>query len=279
MQSAEGRGTILEDNCTAQVELKNISKYYRYPFGDVIALKSVSFDVHAGEFIAIIGPKGSGKSTLINIIGCMENPTSGIMRILDTNLISIDERELDKFRLENISLISPLLRLNPQKSLRQILQDRLIFKYPTSCSQEKILFSLTKAGIPSSYWEIPTEELTEEMKLRGSIARALVTDPTILILDEPLKKIDTSSMLEVLVLLKALNNHGITIIIATEDPIIARRANRQLWLHEGGLMEDKKVKADGSFVSDDSIFKRSGLMRAQGFDTFMYGGKSNFHLE
>ncbi|MCA1917408.1 ATP-binding cassette domain-containing protein [Methanospirillum hungatei] len=279
MQSAEGRGTILEDSCTAHVELKNITKYYRYPFGDVIALKSVSFDVHAGEFIAIIGPKGSGKSTLINIIGCMETPTSGFLRILDTDLISIDEKELDKFRLENISLISPLLRLNPQKSLRQILQDRLIFKYPSSCSQEKILFSLTKAGVPQSYWEIPTEELTEEMKLRGSIARALVTDPTILILDEPLKKIDTSSMLEVLVLLKVLNNQGITIIIATEDPIIARRANRQLWLHEGSLMEDKRVKTDGRFVSDDSTFHRNGLIRTQGFDTIRYSGRSTLNPE
>ena len=80
-----------------------------------------------------------------------------------------------------------------------------------SCSQEKLQSSLTIAGVPPSLWEVPTENLTEEMRLRGSIARALVTDPIILILDEPLKKIDTSSMLEILLLLKKLNKKGITI--------------------------------------------------------------------
>ena len=265
MQSAKEKDVILLETYNPQIELENISKYYRYPFGDVIALKSVSFDVCAGEFIAIIGPKGSGKSTLINIIGCMEDHTSGSLRILHSNLSHIDEKDLDKFRLENISLISPLLRLNPQQCIRQILQDRLIFKYPMSCSQEKLQSSLTIAGVPPSLWEVPTENLTEEMRLRGSIARALVTDPIILILDEPLKKIDTSSMLEILLLLKKLNKKGITIIFATEDPIIARRANRQIWLHEGSLMQDKRIIDDGTCVCEESVFRNTDMLIKHSF--------------
>ncbi len=274
MLSAEERNTGHDEISTPQIELKNVSKYYHYPFGDVIALNSVSITIHEGEFVAVIGPRGSGKTTLINIIGCIDHPTSGSVKVLHTSLIDLQEKELDRFRVEHVSLVSPLLRLDPNKSIRQILQDRLIFKVHTISTEKKPEKAMELAGIPHMYWEIPTEEVPDDIQLRGSIARALVTEPKILVLDEPLKKFDLSVMGDILMLLKRLHDQGITVLVATEDPTIAKRTSRQIWLHEGCLMEDKRVTKTGHFISDDVILQRNADVYAQiPTDAFQRGKK------
>ncbi len=274
----EGKKTGHDGRNVPQIELKNVSKYYHYSFGDVIALNSVSMSIDGGEFIAIVGPKGSGKTTLINIIGCIDNPTSGSVKILENDLIDLGEKELDRFRIENISLVSPLLRLNPKKSIRQILQDRLVFKTHTKSTGVQAENAMERAAIPQLYWETPTEELNEEMLLRGSIARALVTDPKILVLDEPLKKFDLSIIGDILMLLKRLHDQGMTVIIATEDPNIARRTMRQIWLHEGSLMEDKRVTKAGHFISDELDLRRNEVMYHHKNDKKFVQIKRNFSM-
>lgn len=273
LRSAEEKNTGRDAISNLQIELKNVSKFYRYPFGDVVALKSVSFEVCKGEFIAIIGSRGSGKSTLINIIGCIDYPTSGSISILNTSLEDFDDKNFDRFRIDNVSLVSPLLRLDPKKSIKQVLQDRLIFKVHTKSTENKPEKAMELAGIPPMFWETPVEELSDEIQLRGSIARALVTDPKIIVLDEPLKKCDQSLMGDILILLKKLNGKDITIIFATEDPLIAKRTSRQLWLHDGNLIEDKRLIHSGDPACDACEYRKKLYFNTSHNDGVLIRGK------
>ena len=242
-------GRALDETCqihvirkTPQIEFNNVSKYYSYPFGDIIALNAVNFSVHPGEFVTIIGPKGSGKSSLINLIGCMDSLTSGSIQILGCPVSGLNEKELDKFRTDHIGFISPFVRPEPEYSLLQVLQDRLIFTSTMKVNQEKIHKALEKASIPEKFWELPSGELPDEIQYKGMLARALVTDPEILVLDEPMNSIDICRMVDVFILLKELNSTGITIIIASEDKKLAKRSSRQLCMNDGYLIKDDLVK-------------------------------------
>lgn len=236
-----------------QIEFNNVSKYYSYPFGDIVALNAVNFSVHPGEFVTIIGPKGSGKSSLINLVGCMDSLTSGTIQILGRPISRLNEKELDKFRTDHIGFISPFVKPEPELNLLQVLQDRLIFSSTMKVYPEKIHKALQKASIPKQFWELPSGELPDEIQYKGMLARALVTKPEILVLDEPMNSIDICRMVDVFILLKELNSTGITIIIASEDKKLAKRSSRQLWLNDGYLIKDDLVKQPIQSPADKGI--------------------------
>jgi len=236
---------------TPIIRLKNLSKYYRYPFGDVIALKEISFEIDPGEYVSILGPKGSGKSTLINLIGCLDTATGGVQQILNTHLSLLDTRTFDQFRLDHIGVISPQLRLNSLISLRFTLNNKLLLRYRSYLPEGRAEQILTRVGIPSEYWDIPCETLSDEMAIRGSIARALVTYPEIILCDEIFDDLDAPYSSEIIALLESLNIQGITLIVATEHWSLAKRASRQLRLHDGSLMGDRKISRADHEVTED----------------------------
>lgn len=245
---------------TLMIQLKNISKYYRYPFGDVIALKEITFHLMPGEYTSVLGQRSSGKSTLINLIACMDIPTGGILQVLNKPVSEMNDRDRDSFRLDHIGLLSPEFKLNSQMTLSEILITQLHFRCKTRLPEETIEKVMERTGIPYQCRDIPTWELSEELQIRGSIARALINDPEILLCDEPTKNLNSESTHHILTLLENLNHQGITVIIATEDSAVARRAERQIQLYDGYLFGDKHKSPSSDLVVDPIIRKGSSLL-------------------
>lgn len=265
------------------IKLTNISKYYRYPFGDVIALTEISFHLMQGEYVSVIGPKSSGKSTLITLIGCMDLPTGGVLRIMDTQISGTDDRTRDTFRLDHMGLVCPELRLPSQMTLSEILQNQIILTYNTSLSEGMSDMAMDRVGIPHQFRNVFTGELSDEMQMKGSIARALVNEPDILLCDEPTKNLDPESSERILSILEDLNRQGMTIIMATEDIAIARRAQRHLRLHDGYLVGDKYKSLTPSDVSKEPERMQNESVFSL-YDTFLkrnkkYQGMDRDHSE
>src|SRR5215475_252260 len=213
------------------IELKNVTRIYRANT-EVRALDDVSLSVAPGEWLAIMGPSGSGKSTLVNLIGCLDRPTSGEIFIGGANVNQMTAAELNRFRAEKIGFIFQQFHLIPYLTA---LENVMLAQYFHSMTdKEEALAALDRVGMKVRANHLPSQ-LSGGEQQRVCIARALINDPDIILADEPTGNLDAQNEELVLRQLRELHSQGRTIIMVTHDPAVARLADRLLELHHGKI--------------------------------------------
>lgn len=217
------------------VELENVKKIYSMGDAEVHALKGVSFKVEQGEFISIMGPSGSGKSTCMNMIGCLDTPTSGIVRIDGKETSRMTETELAVLRNKTIGFVFQQYHLIP--SMTVIENVMLPLKYKRTDRKDRLALAkaaLEKVGLSERENHRPNE-LSGGQKQRVAIARAIIAEPKIILADEPTGALDTNTGIQVMDLFHEINKTGTTIIIVTHDPRIGESTERVIKILDGLL--------------------------------------------
>ena len=221
------------------LEIKNLCKVYGEGETRVDALKNISFDVDQGEFVAVVGPSGSGKSTLLHILGGVDIPTSGVVRIAGTDIGKLDENKLAIFRRRQIGLIYQFYNLIPILNVEENLTLPILLdgKKP----DQKLLEDLVeKLGLSERRNHLPNQ-LSGGQQQRVSIGRALMNHPALLLADEPTGNLDTENSKEIIALLRKFNReNNQTVIIITHDERIALAADRVITIEDGRITRDTK---------------------------------------
>ena len=217
------------------VELENVKKIYSMGDAEVHALKGISFKVEQGEFISIMGPSGSGKSTCMNMIGCLDTPTSGIVKIDGKETSRMTETELAVLRNKTIGFVFQQYHLIP--SMTVIENVMLPLKYKRTDRKDRLALAkaaLEKVGLSERENHKPNE-LSGGQKQRVAIARAIIAEPKIILADEPTGALDTNTGIQVMDLFHEINKTGTTIIIVTHDPRIGKSTERVIKILDGLL--------------------------------------------
>jgi putative ABC transport system ATP-binding protein len=221
------------------IELSNITKTYRMGEVDFTVLSGVSLSVRRGELIAIMGPSGSGKSTIMNIIGCLDRPTSGSYRFEDREISAMTDDELASIRNVKIGFVFQTFNLLARFSALKNVEVPLIYGgVPARLRKERAVPLLEKVGLSDRLHHKPTE-LSGGQQQRVAIARALVNNPTLLLADEPTGNLDSRSGEDILKILTGLNEQGVTIIIVTHDQSVAVRCRRIVNVKDGQIINDQ----------------------------------------
>jgi len=218
------------------IKLKNVSRLYpaqaEQNGGVIRALDNFTLTVDPGEWVAIMGPSGSGKSTLVNLIGCLDRPTSGEIWLDNQNVASLSASDLNRVRAEKIGFVFQQFHLIP---FLTALENVMLAQYFHSMTDEQeALAALEGVGLKERAHHLPSQ-LSGGEQQRVSIARALINDPRIVLADEPTGNLDAQNEEIVLRLLRELHRQGRTIVMVTHDPVVARLADRRLELHHGKI--------------------------------------------
>lgn len=214
------------------IKLKDVSRVYPANGGVIRALDNFSLNVDPGEWIAIMGPSGSGKSTLVNLIGCLDRPSSGEIWLDGENVANISASELNRARAEKIGFVFQQFHLIPYLTA---LENVMLAQYFHSMTdQQEALEALARVGLKERAHHVPSQ-LSGGEQQRVCIARALINDPKIVLADEPTGNLDAVNEEIVLRLLRELHQQGRTIVMVTHDPVVARLADRQIELHHGKI--------------------------------------------
>ena len=220
----------------ASVRLSNVRKIYRRDTQEVSVLDNVSLEIAAGDYVALMGPSGSGKTTLLNLIGGVDQPTSGDVFVADKNIARLDSGALAKWRSRNIGYIFQLYNLMPVlTALQNVELPLLLVKMSGKERKARAKVALELVGLGDRLDHYP-RQLSGGQEQRVAIARAMVSDPEVLLADEPTGDLDRKSADEVLKLLERLNTEfKKTIVMVTHDPHAAEHARRTLHLDKGEL--------------------------------------------
>jgi putative ABC transport system ATP-binding protein len=220
------------------IETRDISKVYRMGSESVHALRSVSIQIQRGEYVAFMGPSGSGKSTLMNIIGCLDSPTSGTYALNGKDVSNMADNELAEVRNKEIGFVFQTFNLLPRANALENVALPLIYAgYGKSARQEKAMHVLASVGLADRAKHRPNE-LSGGQRQRVAIARALVNNPSIILADEPTGNLDTKTSYEIMELFQNLYEKGNTIIMVTHEEGIACFAHRIVRLRDGLLESD-----------------------------------------
>lgn len=223
------------------IRLDNVTKTYIMGEIELTVLKGISIDVLEGDFYSIIGPSGSGKSTLMNILGCLDVPTSGEYYLDGKEISTYDENDLARIRNEKIGFIFQKFNLLPRLNAFENVELPLIYRgVKSKRRKEETEFALDSVGLYDRMHHKPNE-LSGGQQQRVAIARALVGNPSVLLADEPTGNLDTKSGNEVLDILESLNRKGRTIIVITHDFEVADRSKTEITLRDG-IIVNRKVK-------------------------------------
>ena len=233
------------------IETTQLVKTYTTGSTEVHALKGIDLAVEKGEFIAIMGHSGSGKSTLMNLLGCLDTPTSGSYLIDGVRVDGMDRNALAALRNEKIGFVFQGFNLLPRTSALEnvelpMLYDRSGRKLDTNALATA---ALQRVGLGERLDHQPSE-LSGGQQQRVAIARALVTEPAIILADEPTGNLDTQTSMEVMALFQQLNEQGITIVLVTHEPDIAVYAKRIVEVRDGRIRRDEPVKNRRSAAND-----------------------------
>ncbi len=218
------------------ISLKDVRKVYYRNKIEIPVLAGINLDIKRGEFLALMGPSGSGKSTLLNLIGGIDRPTSGEVRVAGESLGTLKPGKLAAWRARHVGFIFQLYNLIPVlTAFRNVELPLLLTKLSAAERKKRVLLALQLVGLEARASHIP-RQLSGGEEQRVAIARAIVADPTLLVADEPTGDLDAKNADEILVLLQRLNKEmGKTILMVTHDPQAAQRAHMTLHLEKGIL--------------------------------------------
>jgi putative ABC transport system ATP-binding protein len=227
---------------TPVIELRDICKVYQMGEVEVHALRGVSLMVNRGEIIAIMGPSGSGKSTMMNVIGCLDQPTSGSYLLQGQDVSHLHDDELAAIRNVRIGFVFQTFNLLARTSALQNVTLPLIYAgVGRPERRDRARAALETVGLGHRLDHLPTE-LSGGQQQRVAIARALVSNPSIILADEPTGNLDSQSGAEVMAILQELNRRrGMTVVLVTHDPVIARHSERIVNLHDGQITHNETV--------------------------------------
>ena len=218
------------------VKLANISKVYKMGDNEVIALNGVYLDIAEGEFVAIMGPSGSGKSTLMNILGCLDTPTTGSYLLDNEEVANLSEDVLAKIRNKKIGFVFQNFNLLSRISALENVALPLVYAGVSKTERINRAQELLKmVGLADRQHHMPNE-LSGGQRQRVAIARALVNNPKIIMADEPTGNLDTKSSVEIMAMFKELYKQGKTIILVTHEPDIAENAKRIITVRDGKIV-------------------------------------------
>ncbi len=222
------------------IVLRDITKVYQMGDNIVNALAGVSLDVAAGEFTAIMGPSGSGKSTLMNILGCLDRPTSGSYSLDGEGVAKLSDDALAVIRNRKIGFVFQSFNLLPRMSALQNVALPMVYAGADRHSRlEKAAHALALVGLSDRQHHKPNE-LSGGQRQRVAIARSLVNDPAIIMADEPTGNLDTKSGNEIMEIFRDLNNQGRTVVLITHEPDIAACAKRVVHMRDGKITRDER---------------------------------------
>ena len=226
------------------IEVKNLMKIYNPGENEVRALNDVSFRVSKGEFVAIIGQSGSGKSTFMNMIGCLDVPTSGNYYLNGKDVAGLSDDELSEIRNREIGFIFQGFNLIPNLTALENVELPLIYRnVPGVKRREMSAASLKKVGLENRMHHKPSE-MSGGQQQRVAIARALAAAPPLILADEPTGNLDSASSKEIMQILKELHKEGRTVILITHDDTIAASAKRVVKIMDGKIVSDSSVKEE-----------------------------------
>lgn len=221
------------------IETNNISKRYVMGSEVIDALKSITIDIQKGEYVAFMGPSGSGKSTLMNIVGCLDTPTTGTYILNSQDVSNMSENELAETRNKEIGFVFQTFNLLPrQTSLENVALPLIYAGYSKADRTEKAMISLKNVGLENRAGHRPNE-LSGGQRQRVAIARALVNDPSILLADEPTGNLDSKTSYEIMDLFDQIHSKGNTVIMVTHEEDIAEYAHRIIRLRDGLIETDR----------------------------------------
>jgi putative ABC transport system ATP-binding protein len=225
------------------IDLRDVRKIY--PMGDteVRALDGVTFAVEPNEYIAIMGPSGSGKSTLMNVIGCLDTPTSGSYLLRGVRVSEMKDDELARVRNREIGFVFQTFNLLPRADSFHNVELPLIYSgMPEAERRERVIRAMTSVGLAERMHHRPNE-LSGGQRQRVAIARALVNDPAIILADEPTGNLDTTTGAEIMALFREIHAAGNTVIIVTHEEEIARQTHRIVRIRDGVIERDERLAA------------------------------------
>jgi putative ABC transport system ATP-binding protein len=223
------------------IRLQNISRRYEMGSETVHALRDVSLNIDRGEYVAIMGPSGSGKSTLMNLLGCLDTPTSGRYELNGTDVSEMDDNDLADVRNREIGFVFQTFNLLPRSNALHNVELPLIYSgMDSDTRRDRALQALNNVGLSDRVHHKPNE-LSGGQRQRVAIARALVNSPSILLADEPTGNLDSKTGVEIMALFEDLAGKGNTIIVVTHEEDVARHARRILRIRDGDIASDETV--------------------------------------
>ncbi|MFD0836209.1 ABC transporter ATP-binding protein [Mariniflexile aquimaris] len=223
------------------IKIENLKRDFIMGTETVHALKGISFAIHEGEFVTIMGSSGSGKSTMLNILGCLDQPTSGVYEIDNVSVKDLSKNELATIRNEKIGFIFQSYNLLARTSALENVELPLLYnsKVSTEERRERAIKALEMVGLSDRMDHTPSQ-LSGGQQQRVAIARSLVNNPVMILADEATGNLDTRTSYEIMSLFQELNKQGITITFVTHEPDIAAFSNRTIVLKDGNIIQDYK---------------------------------------
>ena len=226
------------------LDLQHIFKDYNQDKLVVPVLKDVNLQVEEREYVAIVGTSGSGKTTLMNIIGCLDRPTSGAFELAGTNILTLKDKELSNVRLNSIGFVFQSFHLMPKETALENVSLPLSYAgVKKKERKERALKALTRVGLEDRATFMPTQ-LSGGQKQRVAIARAMVNNPKILLADEPTGALDSKSGAQIMELFQKLNDEGVTIVMITHDSNIASHAKKVYNIIDGEISQAAEKEED-----------------------------------
>jgi putative ABC transport system ATP-binding protein len=225
------------------IRLEAITRSFRMPEGELRILHGIDLTVETGEMVAIMGPSGSGKSTLMNVLGCLDTPTTGRYLLDGTDVTKLSKRELAKIRGEKIGFVFQSFNLIPRTNAMRNVELPLVYN-GIRRRKARAKAALERVGLGDRIDHVPSE-LSGGQKQRVAVARALINDPSIILADEPTGALDTKSTEEIMELFTELNEAGSTIVVITHEDEVAEYCTRRIWLRDGNIESDTPMRRPG----------------------------------